>query len=580
MPCKTLVPMCAAIVLLLAPGCDNMDSPTTSPAPKPTPVAAPPPVMPQEVQGTIAEHALVVSGGSLTLDGYGLVIGLGKNGSSECPPAVKAYLVEYLQKSHLGSTIYGTRDIKPDAIIRDLDTAVVIVRGDAPPGAPAGTRFDVTVAALPQSQTRNLDGGLLMVSDLRRSQGPLPVVSGGRAGGKELARGGGYMFLNPFLDPSKSADQAKARTGRIIGGGLLLEPRPLLLQLYQPDHGKLRRLRDRINDRFSGQHFEVAKGVGNQVIELKVPPSYYGDIDHFVQLVMHLPLVATGGQIDQHAQRVAKMLQGPTQRHEDLAMVLEAMGRQIEPILRSLYTSDNPYAQYFAARTGMRLGDTTAAEVVMRHATSSNSKFQIQAIQELGRHRNVYRATGVLRDLLDDDNNMVRLAAYESLLKRGDASITTIAVDDQFKIDLVPSRDFMIYARQTGEARIALFGKQMPVQCPMFHNSPDDLLTVSARKDEKQLTMYRKVARSGQYSSPFQCSPLVSEMTCLWGKAPELTAERKVTGMGLTYGQVVASLYRMCKEGNIPARFVLQEMPDVQKMSEGATGAGRPDLSE
>ena len=586
MPSKTILanlPNCV-VVLLLCVGCEGLDSsPKPNTQPQPQPLVAAQPNVPVEVLGTVAEHALLISGGSLPVDGYGLVAGLGKNGSSECPPAIESYLIEDLQKKHVGSWLYGTRELTPKMILRDLDTAVVVVRADVPPGAYPGQRFDVTVTCLPQTQTRTLDGGILMPTDLRRSLGGgMPIVGAGGAAGKVMGKMVcGAVFLNPFLDPTKPADMAKCRTGRILGGGAVLESRPIYLQLYQPDHSRLRRLQDRICERFPTRDLEVAHGVGNQIIELKIPPAYHDDLEHFTQLVMHLPLVGNGGAVDQQAQRVAKMMEGPTQRHEDLALILEAMGRQVEPVLRGLYTSSNEYAQYYAARTGLRLGDTTAAEVVIRHATSANSRFQLAAIEELGRHKQVYRAGTALRDLLDDDNKLVRIAAYESLRRRGDPTIETWTLDEEFILDLVPSsKEYMIYARQSGQPRIALFGKKMPVQCPMFYNSPDDLVTVNARAGDKELLMFRKVARTGQLSNQFRCNLVVADMLKLWGKIPERDLDQKVLGMGLTYGQAVSNLCRMCKEGSIPAKFVLQDSPDAQKMSEGTTSTGRPDLSE
>jgi hypothetical protein len=579
MPTKNLLLVCVVVLISMPLACSYFKP--KAKADRPPPVAPSPPV-PAEVLGTMAEYAVVVSGGELTVDGYGLVVGLGKNGSSECPPAIEGYLIEYLKKNGMGSPLAGTGYLQPKTIIRDLDTAVVAVRGEIPPGAAKGARFDLTVTCPPVTQTRNLDGGLLMPTELKRATGSEPIIVPGRTGGKVMATSGGAVFLNPFLDIGKPSDKGKLRAGRIIGGGVSLEARAVIVQLYQPDHGRLRRLRDRINERFpvGPGGVEAAKGIGNQIIELTVPAAYRDDIDHFTQLVMHLPMVGTGGQVEQHALRVGAMMEGATLRHEDLAMILEAMGQPAEGVLRSLYTSANPIAAYFAARTGLRLGDAVAVDAMLKHASSS-SKYQIQAIEELGRRREVYRAGALLRSLLDDENNMVRLAAYEALLRRNDPTISSLNMDNDFTIDIVPStRDFMIYARQSGHARIALFGKRMPVTCPMFYNAPDDLLTVNARAGDKQLTMFRKVPRTGQLSSRFYCDFLIVDMITLWGKRAEMGVDQQVQGMGLTYGQIVGSLSRMCKEGDIPARFVLQEMPDVRKISEGSTGAGRPDLSE
>jgi hypothetical protein len=52
-----------------------------------------------------------------------------------------------------------------------------------------------------------------------------------------------------------------------------------------------------------------------------------------------------------------------------------------------------------------------------------------------------------------------------------------------------------------------------------------------------------------------------------------------VYGLGLTYGQVVGVLQRLCNSGDIPAGFRLQVLPEVRKIyTPGVPEVGRPDL--
>ena len=99
--------------------------------------------MPPYVAGTVAEYATLVGGGELPVRGYGVVVGLGKNGSAEVPRHLQESISQYLLKKKLGSWHAGTEGITPTRFLRDLDTAVVLVEGAIPPGAPIGERFEI-----------------------------------------------------------------------------------------------------------------------------------------------------------------------------------------------------------------------------------------------------------------------------------------------------------------------------------------------------------------------------------------------------------------------------------------------------
>jgi flagellar basal body P-ring protein FlgI len=103
------------------------------------------PTPPPEVAGTVGEFATLIGGGSLFLDGHGLAVGLGQNGSSEVPPQLKKHLVEYMLKEGVGSALGGARAVMPSRMIADKDTAVVRLAAVVPPGAPKGWKFDVQV---------------------------------------------------------------------------------------------------------------------------------------------------------------------------------------------------------------------------------------------------------------------------------------------------------------------------------------------------------------------------------------------------------------------------------------------------
>ena len=193
------------------------------------------------------------------------------------------------------------------------------------------------------------------------------------------------------------------------------------------------------------------------------------------------------------------------------------------------------------------------------------------------------RATSVLEELLDDKDDVVRVAAYEALRRRGtSSSVTSIELGGgKFSLDLVPSkRQYTIYATQTGYPGIVLFGRDMTVVRPVFFTTPRNLVTINANSARDGLTVFRKVGHNDRTSPPFKVDPHVRSLVTRLGMRAVPDEDGNVKGLGLTYGQVVAVLYRMCDEGLIPAKFVLQEPTGLQQFLRTAATVGRPNMPE
>ena len=79
-------------------------------------------------------------------------------------------------------------------------------------------------------------------------------------------------------------------------------------------------------------------------------------------------------------------------------------------------------------------------------------------------------------------------------------------------------------------------------------------------------------------SDVFEVAPKVQDLIELLGTLPRAGADKKVFGLGLTYGQVVSVLHRMCKAGDIPAEFRLQVLPEVRRIYRDTATVGRGDM--
>lgn len=568
--------------------------------------------VPPEIQDTVAEVCTLISSADAPISAWGVVVGLGENGSSEVPLELKAELTKYLKsRIKISSAMRDTEGVTVDSFLADKDTAVVQVEAVIPPGAPKGTKVDAVVRAPMRTQTVSLEGGLLLPIDLRWEQG-----AGGLRGRylKPLGRAEGPIFLNPFLDLTQPHDRARLREGRILGGVTVLEDMPLRLQLRQPDYLLCNVLQKRINERFpTRQRTPVAEARSRYYIEIHIPEEYQHDYYHFLELLMHLPRRSGPGIFEAHAARIAQAMETPGANPESLALVWEAMGRSVLPTVQNRYASKNPDVAFYAARTGLRLGDRSlAGPLLVRIAQQAGDPHQLRAIAELGRHPDVYEAMQPLRDLLNDHNELVRVAAYEALIQRGDFSgIQRHAVDrgptgedaPSFTVDIVDSQsEFAIYATRTLEPRLVLFGNNMPLSRDIFYNDPAETVTIFSKPplpDEEiralkqadpelvddvlrreHVVVYRKLRGeeiSKKYRLPFHVWPLIRTL----GSCPRPDPETgMVPGLGLSYSQVVGVLSRLCRDHTIPAKFILQPLPELRRIYQMTPTQGRPETKD
>ncbi len=569
----TVVAVTAIAFLAFTAGCNLNDSSNNSQS-----IAAESSdKLPIYLEGTIGQYAILFGGGQMNLQGYGLVIALGTNGSSEVPGHLLEYYGKMFGRHNIGRYSYNTQNLTPKRILNDRDTAPVLLAATLPPGAPAGSTFDVFVNSFPQTQTRTLDGGYLMPVGMY-------VAWAGRAtpGGPSFvwAKSSGSIFVDPFIDFGDPAAMMATRKGRVIGGLELLRDRPIRLQLIQGDYARCRQIETRLNEQFGGRK-KIANATDSYTINLKVPPRWRDDYEHFLSLVLHTPLTLTGPRWERHLLDLIEELKLEQADHEQVAMVFEAVGRQLLPMLKPLYVSDNYKTAFYTARAGLRMGDYTAADVLLDFASDDKSPLQITAVEELGRHPKILRAKPVLRKLLDSPNALVQVAAYESLLSHGRFShIKRLNISDQFDLDLVETnQDYVIYATQTEKPRIVLFGKDMIVSKPVFFTTADELLTIKAGPDDKKILAYRTVEGPAQFSETFKFDFSVATLVKVLGTRPEPDFNGKVHGLGLTYGQVVRALYGLCKE-DIPAKFILQPTSEIVRMYREDFESGRGDMAE
>ena len=525
-------------------------------------------------KGTIGALTYVNGLAPLRVQGYGLVVGLGNNGSRQCPRKIREPLLQDLHKHYqFSSRVVGVESLKPEQLLNDIDTAVVVVRGAIPGGAVVGTTFDVTVSVLPGTQTKSLRGGRLFTTELAIVRW---TPAGTSITGRVLAKASGPVFLNPFSD-DQSATKSNPLEGVVLGGGRTRKARDLRLVLIEPSHAWARRIQDRINNRFPDRR-KVADAISPSFVEIRVPDEYRAETAHGIALIQSLYLSHDPVFEAMRANVLAREILKPTAPHALISLCLEGLGRAALPVLPDLYTHPQGYVSFHAAVAGVRLGEHVAADAAAQHAEDPDSRYRFQAIRALGEAKRMGGAVFAMRRLLEDEDPRVRIAAYEALVQHANPTIrSTRIAGDNFHLDMVPSEQSnIVYARRTGARRIALFGEGLRVQPPVHYVAPDGSLTINAYPDDDRLTLMRVAVATGARSDPILVPLELEGLIRILGHDAEIDADGEALGLGLDYGAVVRAIYFLCRDGCINAKFML-EQPNAAELFGPARPESRPE---
>jgi hypothetical protein len=532
---------------------------------------------------TIGGQTLIGAGQPLRLRGFGLVVGLGENGGSDCPSTIREYLLDYLDREFAPRGPSDPRpDFSPQRLIDSLDTAVVAVHGLVPAGAPRFTRFDLQVEAV-GTQTRSLEGGVLLLCELR--QFDVAAAGRGLVSGRPLARASGLVFTNPFEGAEQSAMRHSPRRGYVLGGGQTLEDRTVRLLLQEPSYWMARRIERRLNERF-GQNPATAQAMSRGYLALTTPRRFAEQPSRFTELATHLYLENAPGLVERKLVELSKQLDGPEATLHHISLVWEGMGRTVIPHIQPLYTHAKPSVRFYAARAGLRLKDVTALSVMEQVAAAPDDAHRLLAVRELGECE-FPQAARRLATLLDSDDQEVRIAAYEGLLRHKHPAIETqhfpSALDLtqlNLTLDVVDSSAKpLIYVRRTLEPRIAVFGRRMPVSLPLFYNHPDDRVTLNALEQQSDIAVLCRTRSGRLMTEPLMVPARVVELIRALADLPIQDDDEQMRGVGLGYSQVLEVLDALCTSGTIPARLVM-ERASITDLLGPAEQPERPEAEE
>lgn len=550
---------------------------------------------PSVLRGTIGYETSLRRAEPTYLSGYGLIVGLNGTGSTNVPENIAATMEREILIWTEGDTAGNFANtplagLSPREIIRHPDTAVVLVEGAVPPGAPDGTLFDVRVRALSGSTAESLEGGLLWTTNMQI--GPASTLGGLNTG--IVAEAHGEVFINPFAEPG-STTEINTRIGRVLGGGRVKEPQPLELLLQTPLHSRSQAITRAINERFPegprGPN-TTAKGRDDQVIQVYAPPAYKDRFDEFVQLLLHTPINQEYPEV--LAKRYTRsMIEDPSSADE-LSWALRAIGPRAIAFVRDIYEFPERGPRMAALRAGAHLGDTRATAFLERIAFDKNSPDRIEAIRLLGIADGGASLERSLHELLESETLLtVRIAAYEALMERAERyrlreliatnsarpsgqratveqiiyfaesriprgnpqGVERLDVEGQFELDIVPFGEPLVYVTQQGRPRIALIGADTKLETPLFVSAWSDRLIMVAENAGGEIRLRYAPSSSGPILTQ-NMGPDLDEL--IKYMARDISATDYRHGLGFTYSEVVGALAAIESSGGTNASFATE----------------------
>lgn len=555
--------------------------------------------LPSQLRGTIGAEARIVGNTPTMVSGIGFVVGLDGTGGLTLPEQYAGHLEREMGLNGVNvsndnpqSPLFGK---SPRQLLRDRNTAAVIVQAAIPPGSRPGDSYDVYVRAI---NATSLEGGKLWTTELRI--GPPSTYNDKQA--HIIGKARGPLFLNPFAEPGVETSGISRNIGRILDGGYVTAGTEIQVILDNPSHQRVRQMVSAINSAFPAKatdRGQTARGVDESVFFVKIPQQFNDRREDFLELISHMTIDQSFPEV--YAQRYAQTIESNAYLANDMSWCLEALGERAIPQLRPLYDHPESAPRLAALRAGAGLGDPKCIDGLSKIAINGPESLRTDAIALLARIEDSLTPDKVLRGLLESNQLNIRVEAYEGLMQRAintrkhqiarniggvgsvnRAAVNSGAMDHQidvlariqlppdpvrgvsrrlvggkFFLDIVPYGDPLIYITQHREPRIVLFGADQHVKTPLLASAwSDRLMLASDTEDGKIRVYYRDDKKRRTYSHPDVPGNLPALVEFF---AIEPTPGSVNRGLGLSYSRVVGALYEIYNELGIEAGFTTEQ---------------------
>lgn len=553
------------------------------------------------LRGTVGAEVTFLGIEPVLVSGYGLVVGLNGTGGDVLPDSITSTMEREMGLLGIGKAgmFTGTalEGKSPRQLLMDKNVCVVLVQAAIPPGAPAGASFDVYVRAMNAS---SLDGGTLWTTELRVGD----ANTFGQIQTRSIAKAKGPIFINPFAESGRDDTGVTRTTGRVLDGGAVTNPMQIEMVLSTPSFQLVRSITSAINSRFpegSGDPGPTARGrsgpnedsgLGGS-IALRVPTRYRKNPGDFLQLVRHIRIDQSVPQ--EYARRYVEGVKAEPVMADSVAWALEALGQKALPFVRELYEYPELVPRLAGLRAGARLDDARAAPYLKEMAINGQDSLRGSVITLLGEIDGGPMVDNALKELLNEKNLVIRVAAYEALAKRSEIvqfnrlsatarsvrqrggsgytptqleMLSEIAfpgntlqgierrlVEDKFLLDVVPFGEPMIYIAQQGRPRIVLFGRDVQFERPAFVSTWSDRLMITTEVGTDPARVYF-LPVGGERPLIQQSRTGLVDMVEFFAKRPLPGDPRP--GLNMSYSEVVGALHEIFKANATLASFATE----------------------
>ena len=458
------------------------------------------------------------------VQGVSLVVDLAGTGSDPGPTAERSMLISEMQ----------TRGVeRPSEVLASPGTSLAMVRGQIPPGARKGDRFDLEVRVPAGSETSSLHGGWLMQTRLRE----FAKLNNRLSTGHVLGHASGSVLTDDFLEGD--GDPMFRKRGRVLGGGVVGKDRNLGLVL-RSEFTSVKasaQIGRAINDRFHMFHRGNKEGVAtpkrDNFVELRIHPRYKDNIVRYLRVVQHIVVRESPSELTDRLERLRARL-ASRETAAMAAVQLEAIGDAAIGVLTDALALNDPEIQFYAAEALAYLDESAAAEPLMI-AVRDEPAFRWRALTALGSMDDI-NAHEMLIELLSDSSAETRYGAFRMLrrLTPDDPVIRGQVVDDKFFFHVVSAGGPpLVHIAKHERPEIVLFGADHALREPVVLFAGNEIVIRS--NDSGGLTLKQLTAGEDDRALQVELdlAKMVGAIVELGGGYPEVVqaiGEAKSTG--------------------------------------------------
>ncbi len=477
----------------------------------------------------------------LKLEGVALVTGLDRTGSDPSPSALRTELVSDMQT-------YEVK--KPNLVLSSDETSMVLVRAYLPPGVQKGDRFDVEVRVPSESESTSLENGWLMRARLREVA---LMQDAAIHSGQVEALAKGPVVINAVFDGS--SDEIKMVHGRVLGGGVALESRPIGLVVRSENHSikTASLIGAAINGRFHTYDRGVKRGVAtpkrDNFVVMDVHPRYKHNLGRYVRVIQNIALGESATERIRRIETLERKLLDPATA-PTAALQLEAIGKEAISVMEKGLKSDDPEVRFYAAEALGYMDEASASEH-LAEAAREEPTLRWHAIAALSAmdHISAYDA---LADLLHVPSAETRYAAFRALRARNplDSLVRGAAMGDSFTYHVVDtSGPSMIHFSRSRVPELVVFGQDVRLHEVDFLYAGKNIMLKSSGPDRIEVLRFDV----GEDNKRKECSSRLDDVV------------RTIVDMGGGYADVLLCLNEAKRKDYLEPRIVVDALPRARR---------------